>query len=101
MTQYEYTAFISYSHAADGALAEVLQSQLQRFATPWYKRRSIRVFRDKTGLSVTPDLWESIHAALTHSEFFLLLASERAAQSPWVGTERSIPGSTAARPIDC
>lgn len=87
MTQYEYTAFISYSHAADGALAEVLQSQLQRFATPWYKRRSIRVFRDKTGLSVTPDLWESIHAALTHSEFFLLLASERAAQSPWVERE--------------
>ena len=87
MTQYQYTAFISYSHAADGRLAEVLQARLQRFATPWYRRRSIRVFRDKTGLGLTPDLWDSIRDALDASEYFVLLASERAAQSPWVERE--------------
>ena len=43
-----YRAFISYSHAADGKLAPTLQAALQSFAKPWYRLRSIRVFRDKT-----------------------------------------------------
>jgi hypothetical protein len=52
-------AFLSYSHAADGALAPRLQSALHRFAKPWNHVRAIRVFRDKTNLSVTPELWPS------------------------------------------
>jgi len=82
-----YTAFISYSHAADGALAPVLQRALQAFAKPWYRRRAIRVFRDTTGLGPTPDLWDGIRAALEASEYFILLASVRAAQSPWIELE--------------
>ncbi len=35
-----YDGFISYSHAADGLLAPRLQSALQRFAKPWWKRRN-------------------------------------------------------------
>lgn len=85
--RFQYTAFLSYSHAADGRLAEILQSTLQRFATPWYRRRSIRVFRDTTGLGLTPDLWDAIKVALDASEYFVLLASEQAARSQWVSQE--------------
>ena len=82
-----YKAFISYSHAADGELAPALQSALHRFAKPWYRMRAIRVFRDKTSLSVTPALWTSIKKALSESEYFILLASPDAAASHWVQQE--------------
>jgi WD40 repeat protein len=82
-----YRAFISYSHAADGRLAPAFQAGLQRLAKPWYRLRAMRVFRDQTGLAVTPELWETIQAALAESEYFVLLASEAAAQSKWVEQE--------------
>ena len=82
-----YRAFISYSHASDGKLAPALQSGLQSFARPWYRRRAMRVFRDKTSLAVTPALWPAIERALSQSEFFLLLASPAAASSQWVRQE--------------
>ena len=52
-----FDAFISYSHAADGRLAPVLQAGLQSLGKPWYRRRALRVFRDQTTLSATPELW--------------------------------------------
>lgn len=58
-----YAAFISYSHSADGALAPALQDGLQRLAKPWNQRRILEVFRDQTGLAVSPALWPSICAA--------------------------------------
>ena len=70
-----FDAFISYSHAGDADLAASLQSSLQRFARPWYKTQALRVFRDKTGLSANPALWNSIVSALEQSEYLLLLAS--------------------------
>jgi len=82
-----YKAFISYSTAADGKFAPALQSALHNFAKPWYKLRSIRVFRDVTSLAATPELWPSIEAVLNESEYFLLLASPQAAQSYWVDRE--------------
>ncbi len=86
-TGFWYKAFLSYSHAADGQLAAFLQTALHRFARPWYRRRAIRVFRDTTGLELTPDLWGAIGNALESSEYFILLASERAAKSPWIDLE--------------
>lgn len=86
-TRSSYAAFLSYSHAADGQLAAFLQAALQRFAKPWYRRRAIRVFRDSTGLELTPDLWGAIRVALESSAFLVLLASERAAQSRWIDLE--------------
>lgn len=83
----KYRGFISYSHAADDRLAPALQSGLQRFAKPWYRLRAMRVFRDKTGLAVTPELWGSIQKALADADYFLLLASPQAAQSKWVEQE--------------
>jgi WD40 repeat protein len=82
-----YDGFISYSHAADGKLAPALQSALQRFAKPWYRRRALRIFRDQTSLAATPELWPTIQSALDDAKYFLLLASPEAAQSKWVRRE--------------
>ncbi len=82
-----YDGFISYSHAADDLLAPRLQAGLQRFAKPWWKRRALRLFRDEASLSANPHLWSSITQALDSSEWFVLLLSEDAAASEWVGRE--------------
>src|ERR1035438_471075 len=93
-----YKAFISYSHAADDKLAPAIQSALQSFAKPWYRLRAFRIFRDKTTLAMTPQLWPSIQAALDESEFFLLLASVESCRSIWV--EREIEYWLRNRPAD-
>jgi tetratricopeptide (TPR) repeat protein len=82
-----YDAFISYSHAKDKPIAAALQSVIQKLGKPWYKRRALRVFRDDTSLSATPQLWPSIEQALSQSRYLLLLASPEAANSHWVGKE--------------
>ena len=83
----KYNAFLSYSHAADDALAPSLQSALHRFARPWNRLRALRVFRDKTSLAASPELWPAIVDALGESGHFLLLASPAAAASRWVQRE--------------
>ncbi|MGA2730048.1 MAG: TIR domain-containing protein [Terracidiphilus sp.] len=87
MTDLRYKAFVSYSHAADAPLAASLQSSLSRFAKPWYRIRTMRVFLDKTSLSANPALWPTIEQALGQSEYFLLLASPTSASSRWVQQE--------------
>lgn len=82
-----FKGFISYSHAVDGKLAPTVQGALHRIAKPWYRLRTMRVFRDQTNLAASPGLWSSIEAALRESEFFLFMASSRAAESPWVQKE--------------
>lgn len=84
---YAYAAFISYSHAADGRLGPAIEDALQRFGKPWYSRSSIQVFRDQTGLALTPDLWGEIQESLEKSVAFILLASPESAQSEWVAKE--------------
>lgn len=84
-----YDAFISYSHGADSELAPRVQDGLQRLAKPWWRRRSLDVFRDTTGLSANPGLWSSIESAMDDSEWFVFLASPAAAESPWVDRELS------------
>ena len=82
-----YDAFVSYSHAKDKPIAAALQSVIQTLGKPWYRRRALRVFRDDTSLSATPQLWPSIEQALGNSRFLILLASPDAAASPWVNKE--------------
>ncbi|MGG5890105.1 TIR domain-containing protein [Falsiroseomonas sp. HC035] len=82
-----YNAFISYSHATDGLLAPALQYSLHRVAKPWYRLRSLRVFLDQTNLSASPGLWDSIESALSHAQYFVLLASPMASTSSWVARE--------------
>jgi len=87
MTDSSYKAFVSYSHQSDERLAASLQSSLARFAKPWYRLRSMRVFQDKVSLSASPGLWTSIQQALSESEFLLLLACPASAESRWVQQE--------------
>jgi hypothetical protein len=82
-----HDAFISYSHAADGRLAPALQRGLEQLAKPWYRMRALRVFRDETNLSASPQLWQSIDDELAQSRWFLLFASVEAARSKWVARE--------------
>jgi MTH538 TIR-like domain (DUF1863) len=82
-----YDAFISYSHALDGALAPALQTGLERFAKPWYRPRVLRIFRDTTNLAANSGLWTSIEKTLDASDWLVLMASPDAARSPWVDRE--------------
>ena len=82
-----YDAFVSYSHAKDKPIAATLQSVVQKLGKPWYRRRALRLFRDDTSLSATPQLWPSIEKALGQSRYFILLASPDAAASKWVNKE--------------
>src|SRR5215469_15620050 len=99
----EFDAFISYSHAQDSVIATALQHELARFGVSWlgYLRswparasspstRSLgplRVFRDETNLAASPGLWPTILKALSSSDWFILMASRKAAESVWVRHE--------------
>lgn len=82
-----YDAFISYSHAGDAPLATRLQSALHRIGKPWYRLRSLHLYRDTTNLALNPDLWGEIERALGQSGAFIVLASPQSAASPWVQKE--------------
>lgn len=79
-----YDVFISYIHKHDAMLGPALQTELQRFAKPWYKMRALRIFLDTANLAANPALWASIDEALGSSQWFILLASPDAAESEWV-----------------
>ena len=87
MRVHAYDAFISYSHAKDRSIAAALQKVMQTLGKAWWQRRSLRIFRDETSLTATPELWPTIEAALTSSRFLLLMASPEAAHSEWVDKE--------------
>jgi WD40 repeat protein len=82
-----YDAFISYSHAADGTLALMLQRALERYAIPWYRHPTLRIFRDETNLSATPHAWPTIQTNLDRAGFLILMASPEASASKWVRKE--------------
>ncbi|MFA1549650.1 TIR domain-containing protein [Actinomadura chokoriensis] len=82
-----YDAFISYSHEADIETAKALQHELRVIARPWYRPYALRVFRDTTSLPADPSLWSAIERSLERSEYLILLASSKAAASPWVARE--------------
>jgi WD40 repeat protein len=83
----EYDAFISYSRIPDEALANAIKVELQRFATPWYRTRSVAICLDRTNLGADPALWSLIEQELGRSRWLLLLASPEAAASYWVDRE--------------
>lgn len=84
-----YDAFISYSHAKDGPIARELQYVIQTLGKSWLERRAVRVFRDDSSLTASPELWPSIESALNQSEYLILLASPEAGASKWVDREVS------------
>ncbi|NKE56165.1 TIR domain-containing protein [Lentzea sp. PSKA42] len=82
-----YAAFISYSHATDHALGPLLQEGIEKFAKPWYRPRTRRVFLDNSELAAESDLTQAILDGLARAENFLLLASPASARSRWVAKE--------------
>ncbi|MFE4540515.1 toll/interleukin-1 receptor domain-containing protein [Streptomyces scopuliridis] len=82
-----YDAFISYSHAWDKGIAKAFQSALQGFDRPWYRPRSLKLFRDETNLAASPHLWREIEQGLSRSRWLVVMASPSAAASPWVRQE--------------
>lgn len=82
-----YRAFISYSHGSDTVLAAALQRALERVAKPWFRRSAVRIFRDQTSLSASPELWAEIEKNLARCDHFILMASVDAAASRWVNLE--------------
>ncbi|KQX26818.1 hypothetical protein ASD97_37970 [Streptomyces sp. Root63] len=85
----DYDAFISYSHAWDRDVAKSFQQQLQVFDRPWYRPRSLKLFRDETNLAASPHLWRDIERGLSRSRWLVVMASPSAAASPWVRREIS------------
>ncbi|MEQ1735671.1 MAG: toll/interleukin-1 receptor domain-containing protein, partial [Rhodoglobus sp.] len=82
-----FDAFISYSRRASSALAVELRNGVERFAKPWNKLRSSRVFLDDASMSANTGLWSNIEKGLTEAEWFILLASPASAASEYVTTE--------------
>jgi WD40 repeat protein len=82
-----YDAFISYNRSTDAKLAKVLQESLNRYATPWYQLRTLRIFRDDGNLGANTALGNSIEGAIDAARFLILLACEESAKSEWVERE--------------
>jgi hypothetical protein len=93
-----YDAFISYSHHHDAVLGPALQTDLERFAKPWYKMRTLRIFLDTANLGANPALWPSIEDGLGSSRWLILLASADAARSD--GVEHEVRWWLDHRPLD-
>jgi WD40 repeat protein len=82
-----FDAFISYSRQASSTLAVALRNGIERFAKPWYKLRSSRIFLDDASMSANTGLWSNIERGLTEADWFILLCSPRSAASEYVTTE--------------
>lgn len=82
-----HDVFISYSRDVGENIVRGLQTWLQLYAKPWWHRRALKVFRDRTDLTLTPKLWPAIARAISHADWFVLVASRQAAKSKWVKRE--------------
>jgi hypothetical protein len=60
---------------------------LQDFDRPWYRPRSLKLFRDETNLGASPHLWREIEEGLTRPRWLVVMASPSAAASLWVRQE--------------
>ena len=85
---FDYDAFLSYAHADRPVVAGV-QKGLHHVGRRLGQLRALRVFRDDTDLTASPDLFASITEAIDRSRFFILTLSPQAAQSKWVNREVS------------
>ncbi|HSZ31051.1 MAG TPA: toll/interleukin-1 receptor domain-containing protein [Pseudonocardiaceae bacterium] len=84
---YLYDAFISYHHH-DRPVAHGIQRGLHRVGRRLGRQlHALRVFRDSTDLSVSPDLWGKVTEAMDRSRYLIAVLSPRAVASTWVNKE--------------
>jgi hypothetical protein len=81
-----YDAFISYNHD-DRAVAQGVQRGLHRIGKRINQLRALRVFRDSTDLSASPNLWGKVTDALGRSRYMIVVLSPHAVASKWVNKE--------------
>ena len=86
--QFDFDAFLSYTHR-DRPVVSGIQKGLHHIGRRLGQLRALRVFRDDTDLTASPDLWGRITDALDRSHFFIATLSPEAAQSHWVNKEIS------------
>jgi hypothetical protein len=67
----DYDAFLSYTHRDRPAVSGI-QKGLHRIGRRRGQLRALRVFRDDTDLTASPDLWGCITDALDRSQFFIV-----------------------------
>lgn len=107
--QTRYYAFLSYSHK-DKELADWLHRELERFRVPRslagrltangvVPKRLSPIFRDQHDLSAGGDLAEGIKAALSASQYLVVLCSPTAAKSHW--TNQEVESFKRTRPEGC
>jgi len=95
--QWEYAAFLSYSHS-DEAISSWLHRELERYRIPKALRAKLgasprkpayigRIFRDRADLAASHDLAGEIREALERSEALIVLCSPRSAASRYVNEE--------------
>src|SRR5215213_5179083 len=107
--QTRYYAFLSYSHK-DKELADWLHRELERFRVPRalagrltangvVPKRLSPIFRDQHDLSAGGDLAEGIRAALSASQYLVVLCSPTAAKSHW--TNQEVESFKRTRPEGC
>ncbi len=94
MSEYTYSAFISYRHTPlDEAVAKKLHSLLENYSVPRDIQKATgirklrRVFRDQEELPLSADLGADIHTALEGSEWLIVLCSPRYLESRWCNAE--------------
>ncbi|MCW3157353.1 TIR domain-containing protein [Micropruina sonneratiae] len=83
----QWDAFISYARSASTLEAQKLQTAIQTFAKPWYRLRTVRVFRDDSSMSANPGLWSTIEEGLREARWLVVLLSPAAARSEYVANE--------------
>lgn len=86
-TELGYGVFLSYSGERDRRWLPGLRQVIEKQSRPWYRPPRIRVFLDRTGVSIGPELWGKIEAGLARSDWLVVLASPEARSSVWVDRE--------------
>jgi TIR domain len=82
----EYDAFLSYAHH-DRQVTTAIQKGLHQIGRRVGQLRALRVFRDDTNLTASPDLWGKITEALDRCGYMIVVLSPQSAASHWVNEE--------------
>jgi TIR domain len=83
---FDYDAFISYAHE-DRPVAAGIQKGLHRIGRRMGQLHALRVFRDATDLTASPDLWGKVTEAMDRARYLIVVLSSHAVASTWVNRE--------------
>ena len=92
----DYDAFLSYSRH-DQAVASGIQMGLHRIGRRAGRLHALRVFRDKTDLAASPNLWGKVTDAMDRSRY-LIVCCLRTQPPPTGLTRKSPTGCSTAGP---